>query len=111
MVNNRVLAAAFGVLLVGWYMVRWPIGFFLQLPALVGWVDFVTYSLILIFTPAVMLKARWTALGAMVAGVVRILIGIYGTITLPMSYKYGPVVGFLLGLIFTYFSFRAYREK
>ena len=31
--NSRVLAAAFGVLLVGWFMLRHTLGFYIGVPA------------------------------------------------------------------------------
>jgi hypothetical protein len=114
MTNNRVLAAAFGVLLVGWFMIRHTLGFYTGVPAFLVWEDFVTYLLVLIFTPAVMSKTRWTAPGLMVAGAIRILMGLYGlytALTLAPSKAYGPGVAVVLALLITYFSFRAYREK
>jgi hypothetical protein len=110
MINNRGLAAAFGVLSVAWFLFGHTIGFFVGLSAFIMWTDFVTYLLVLIFTPAVMSKASWTALGAVVAGVIRIIRGILGLISLPMSLVYGPAVGLVLALVFTYFSFRAYQQ-
>jgi len=111
MPNNRVLAAAAGVLTVAWFMLGGAVGFFVGLPAWLIWTDFVTYLLVLIFTPAVMSKAGWTAPGAVTAGVIRMIRGIVGLISLPTSELFGPAVGFVLGLLFTYFSFRAYQEK
>jgi len=111
MTNNRVLAATFGVLSVGWFMFRHTTGFYAGFPATTLWIDFTIYLLMLIFTPAVMSKARWTAPGAVVVGVIRIIVSIYGTILLSMSLKYGPGAAAVLALPFTYFSFRAYQEK
>jgi hypothetical protein len=111
MPNNRELAAAFGVLSVAWFLFGHTNGFFIGLPSLIIWTDFVTYLLMLIFTPAVMYKARWTALGAVVAGVIRIIRSILGLISLPTSLVYGPAVALILALVFTYFSFRAYQQK
>ena len=111
MTNNRVLAATFGVLSVGWFMFRHTTGFYAGFPASTLWIDFTIYLLMLIFTPAVMSKARWTAPGAVTAGVIRMIRGIIGLISLPTSKLFGPPVGIVLGLLFTYFSFRAYQEK
>jgi len=66
---------------------------------------------VLIFTPVVMSKARWTALGAVVAGVIAIIAAILGLVTIPPSLVVGPGVGLVLALLFTYFSFRAYQQK
>lgn len=110
MITNRGLAAAFGVLSVAWFLFGHTIGVFVGLSAFIIWTDFVTYLLVLIFTPAVMSKASWTALGAVVAGVIRIIRGILGLILLPTSLVYGPAVGLVLALAFTYFSFRAYQQ-
>ncbi len=114
MPDNRVLAAAFGVLFVGWFMLRHTLGFYIGLPAFFIWEDFVTFLLVLIFTPAVMLKARWTTPGAMVVGVIRIIAGLFGLYTAlisAISKAYGPAVAVVLALFFTYFSFQAYRQK
>jgi hypothetical protein len=111
MLNNRVIAATFGVISVAWFLFRHTIGFYAGFPAATLWTDFIIYLLMLIFTPAVMLKARWTAPGAVVVGVIRIIVSIYGTMILPMSLKYGPGAAAVLALPFTYFSFQAYRQK
>jgi hypothetical protein len=111
MTNNRVLAAAFGVLLVAWDLVNIAEGFFVGSMSLMLWTAVTVTLLILIFTPAVMFKARWTALGTVIAGVIRIITATMGLTMLPMSLLYGPVVTIVLALPFTYFSFRAYQEK
>jgi hypothetical protein len=114
MANNRVLAAAFGVLIVGWFMLRHTLGFYTGVPAFIIWDDFFTYLLVLIFTPAVMWKARWTALGAVVVGVISIIMRAYGiflAISIDISKTYGPAVALVLSLLFTYFSFQAYQQK
>jgi len=113
MTDNRVLAAAFGVLLVAWVLAAWTSGFFtrVSLPASTLWIDFVVTLLVLIFTPAVMSKASWTAPGAVIVGVIKIITDVGGLTMLPMSMIYGPAIGLVLGLLFTYFSFRAYQKK
>ncbi len=114
MPDNRVLAAAFGVLLVGWFMFRHALGFYIGVPTFFMWKDFVTFLLVLIFTPAVMSKARWTALGAVVVGAIRIIAGLYGLyaeLISTMSRAYGPAISVVLALIFTYFAFRVYQQK
>ena len=120
MTNNRELAAAFGVAYVEWVLIGHSAGVFVGLPAFAIWVDFVVTSLVLIFTPAVMSKAHWTALGAMIAGVIGIIWEIVGLIQMPvpvdslyLTYFYfsGPIVAFVLALLFAYFSFRAYQQK
>jgi hypothetical protein len=114
MANNRALAATFAVLLVGWFMLRHTLGFYNPVAAFFRWQDFVTYLLVLIFTPAVMWKVRWTALGALVVGAIRIVVGIIGLYTslvVAPSLAYGPAVAVVLALLMTYFSFRAYQEK
>jgi uncharacterized BrkB/YihY/UPF0761 family membrane protein len=80
-------------------------------PVTVIWEGFVNALLVLIFTPLVMSKARWTALGATVVGVVSSIAHILGLVTFPMSVTYGPIVAIVLALLFTYFSFRAYKQK
>jgi hypothetical protein len=106
--NNRVLVAAFGVLLVGWFMLRQTLGFYIGLPAFFIWNDLVTYLLVLIFTPAVMFEARWTAPGAVIVGVISIIMRVYGLIAASMlygswgvSHAYGPAVAVVLSLLFT----------
>jgi uncharacterized BrkB/YihY/UPF0761 family membrane protein len=111
MTKNRELAAAFGVLIVAWELVGHTIGFFIGLPAYALWFDFVIILLVLIFTPAVMKKTRWTAPGAVIVGVIKIMACILAATMLPMSKVYGPAVSLVLALLFTYFSFRAYQEK
>jgi hypothetical protein len=113
MPNNRALAATCAVLLLGWFIIRLGIYGLAMYPNTVmgqyfRWQDFTTYLLVLIFTPAVMWKARWTALGALVVGAIRILAGAIG---LYVFMTYPPAVSLILALLMTYFSFRAYQEK
>lgn len=111
MTNNRGLAAAFGVLSVAWVLLGHTVGFFIGLTAFILWMEFVAFLLLLIFTPAVMVKARWTALGAAIVGVIRIIWDILGLVSFPASLLYGPAVALALVLFFTYFAFRAYQQK
>jgi len=111
MTNNRGLAAAFGVLMVAWILLGHSAGYFIGLSASTVWIDFITTLLVLIFTPAVMSKARWTALGAVVVGAINVIKDIGGLIIAPLSMAYGPAVALVLALVFTYFSFQAYRQK
>jgi hypothetical protein len=111
MTNNRGLAAAFGVLSVAWVLLGHTVGFFIGLPAFILWMEFVTLLLLLIFTPAVMFKARWTALGAVIVGVIRIIWDILGLASFHASLLYGPAVALVLVLFFTYFAFRGYQQK
>jgi len=114
MANNRSLAAAFGVLLIGWFALRHTLGFYIGVPAYLVWEDFFTYTLVLIFVPAVMWKARRTALGMVVVGAIRVVAGLYGlytALTLAPSKAYGPGIAVVLALLITYFAFLAYREK
>jgi hypothetical protein len=108
MANNRVLAAAFGVLLVGWFTLRHTLGMYAAVAVWARWVDFVIYLLVLIFTPAVMWKARWTALGALVVAVIT---DVWYILVLVTAMSWTRVLTFVLALLFTYFSFRAYQEK
>jgi hypothetical protein len=120
MTNNRELAAAFGVAQVVWVLIGYITGAMVVIPTWAKYVDFVSDLLVLIFTPAVMSKARWTALGAMIAGVIRLIWLIEGFINMPVSADSiyftilnfsGPIVASVLALLFTYFSFRAYQQK
>lgn len=111
MTNNRGLAAAFGVLIVAWILLGHSAGYFIGLSASTVWIDFITTLLVLIFTPAVMSKARWTALGAVVVGAINVIKDIGGLIIAPLSMAYGPAGALVLALVFTYFSFQAYRQK
>lgn len=112
MPTNRELAAAFGVLSVAFVLLGLTAGLAVGYPASVIWIAFVANLLVLIFTPAVMSKARWTALGAVVVGVIAILAGILGLVVLYGSMAViGPIVAIVLALLFTYFSFRAYKQK
>ena len=97
--------------MVAWMLLGIPTGYFTGLPASALWIDFVTSLLVLIFTPVVMLKARWTALGAMIVGVINIIKDILGVVMMPPSLAFGPAVAIVLMLLFTYFSLRAYQEK
>ena len=111
MTNNRGLAAAFGVLMVAWILLGHSAGYFIGLSASTVWIDFITTLLVLIFTPAVMSKAPWTALGAVVVGAINVIKDIGGLMIAPLSMAYGPAGALVLALVFTYFSFQAYRQK
>jgi hypothetical protein len=72
----------------------------------------------MIFTPALMVKARWTALGAMLVGVIvltrpilRITAGLWDRLGLFFFFAWPATILLLLALPFIYFSFRAYQEK
>ncbi len=110
MTSSREWAAAFGVLSVAWMLMGYAIGFLVGYPILV-WEGFVNTLLVLIFTPLVMLRARWTALGATIVGVMSTTAHLLGLVTLPMNMAYGPIVSIILSLLFTYFSYRAYKQK
>jgi hypothetical protein len=107
MANNRVLADPFGVLLVAW--VLWVFGG-MGVPCLMPscLLVLIPTLLVLIFTPAVVVKVRWTALGAIIAGLAVIIVCI---VALAGGEGYVPGVALVLSLMFTYFSFRAYRQK
>jgi len=111
MPTNRELAAAIGVITVAFVLLAYTAGLDVGLPASIRWIAFIANLLVLIFTPVVMSKARWTALGAVVAGVIAIIAAILGLVTIPPSLVVGPGVGLVLALLFTYFSFRAYQQK
>jgi hypothetical protein len=111
MTKNRELAAAFGVLIVAWTLLGYTTGFFTDLSDSNLWAIFVGTLLVLIFTPAVVSKASWTAPGAVIVGVITIIRAILMAIMMPMTKVGGPVVALFLSLFFTYFSFRAYQEK
>jgi len=111
MTNNRGLAAAFGVLIVAWILLGHSAGYFIGLSASTVWIDFITTLLILIFTPAVMLKARWTALGAVVVGAVNVIKNSLGVAMVPTSMAFAPALEGVFALLFTYFSFRAYSAR
>jgi hypothetical protein len=114
MTNNRVLAAAFGVINVGTFLLMHTVGIFLppnNFPAVI-WSGFVVYLLVMIFTPALMLKARWTALGAVIVGVLAFIRPILRAITLPLFFGgWAALILAILALPFIYFSFRAFQEK
>jgi uncharacterized membrane protein YgaE (UPF0421/DUF939 family) len=119
MTNNRALAAAFGVINSGTFLLYHTAGIFLppnNFPEVI-WSGFIVYLLVMIFTPALMVKARWTALGAMLVGVIvltrpilRITAGFWDRLTLFFG-GWAATILLLLALPFIYFSFRAYQEK
>jgi hypothetical protein len=111
MTKNRELAATFGVLSVAWILLGHTTGYFIGLSASTVWTSSIATLLVLIFTPAVMSKARWTAAGAVIVGVINIITHIVGVTMIPMSMAFGSVVAIVLALLFTYFSFRAYQQK
>lgn len=118
MANNRVLAAAFGVVIASYLLAALILGHtagtFVGMSPLLLWTVFFIAALpVLVFTPAVMLKFRWTAAGAIIAGLIRIIVAISLLANAPLSVtiRFGAAVGLILALFFTYFSFRAYREK
>ena len=110
MPTNREWAASFGVLHVAWMLRGYTIGC-LAGYSIIIWEGFVNTLLVLIFTPLVMSKARWTAIGATIVGIVSAIAHILGLVTLPMSKAYGPVISIVLALFFAYFSYRAYKQK
>jgi hypothetical protein len=112
MSHNRVLAAAFGVLVVAWALLGAMMGFaaqyladYLHFPA---WVLIV---LILIFIPLVRDVARWTALGAGIMGTIGVIWFLFELTIVPLSAAYGPVIGLVFAALFSFFAFRAYLEK
>jgi len=111
MTDNRELAAALGVLMVAWVPLGYTVGYFTGFSAYDLWIAFVGTLLVLIFTPAVMSKVSWTAPGAVVVGVINIIIHILAVITSPMSKVFALAVALVLDVLFIYFSFRAYQEK
>ena len=110
MPTSREWTAAFGILSVAWMLLGYAIDFLVGYPILI-WEGFVNTLLVLIFTPLVMSKARWTALGATIVGVISAIAHLLGLATLPMNMAYGPIVSIILALLFTYFSYRAYKQK
>ena len=117
MTNNRALAAAFGVINSGTWLLYHTLGLFPYRWPDIIWSGFVVYLLVMIFTPALMVKARWTALGAMIVGVttfmrpiVRIMSGLWDALTLASGGRPSLILA-ILTLPFIYFSFRAYQEK
>jgi hypothetical protein len=110
MLTNREWAAAFGVLHVAWMLLGYATEFLAGYPTII-WEGVVNTLLVLIFTPLVMSKARWTALGATIAGVISAIAHILGLVTLPMSKAYGPIISIVLALLFAYFSYRAYEQN
>jgi len=99
---------------VAWVLLGYTVGYFgsIAIDAAGQWIVYVTTVLMLVFTPAVMSKAPWTALGAVIAGIINIIAAIPPfTFGMPMNMLYAPVVALLLALLFTYFSLQAYRQK
>ena len=67
--------------------------------------------LILIFLPLVRSAARWTALGAGIAGIIMAAWALIEIVSLPRAAMGRPTVGLVLASLFTLFSLRAYFEK
>jgi len=113
MQSRRELAAAFGVLIVAWILFGFTIGYFNEYGVIGSelYPLFITTLLALIFIPLIMMKARWTAIGAIIAGIINMIIAIDGIAGTPASGLYGPAVLLVLSVLFTYFSFRVYKEK
>jgi hypothetical protein len=112
MSHNRVLGAAFGVLVVAWALLGAMMGFVRQyLPDYLHFPAWVLIVLILIFIPLVRGVARWTALGAGVVGTIGIIWFIFELTIVPLSAAYGPVIGLVFATLFAFFAFRAYLEK
>ena len=67
--------------------------------------------LILIFLPLVRSAARWTALGAGIAGIIMAIWALIEIVILPRAAMGGPAIGLVLASLFALFSLRAYLEK
>jgi len=112
MSRNRDLAALFGVLVIAWGMLGTMMGFAAQyLPVHLHFPAWVLLVLILIFIPLVRGIARWTALGAVIVGVIGVIWFLYELTILPLSAAYGPAIGVAFVDLFSFFAFRAYLEK
>lgn len=113
MPNNRELAVAFGILSVAWNLLGFT-GYYAKAGLTASGLGLVSVTtiLVLIFTIAiaVMPKSRWITLGAVIAGVIYVISAILGLTATPMRLIYGPAVAIVLGAIFTYFSFKVYRQ-
>jgi hypothetical protein len=112
MSRNRDLAAAFGVLAVAWPFVGFATGFEAQyLSASFQLVLGAVTLLILIFIPLVRRTARWTALGAGIAGIIMVIWVVIEIVTLPQLATRAPVLEVVFAGMFALFALRAYFEK
>jgi hypothetical protein len=112
MFHNRILAAAFGVLVVAWALLGAMMGFVAQyLPDYLHFPAWMLIVLILTFIPLVRGVARWTALGAGIAGTIGVIWFLFEMTIVPLSAAYGPAVGLVFATLFSFFAFRAYLEK
>jgi hypothetical protein len=112
MFRNRILAAAFEVLVVAWALLGAMMGFVRQyLPDYLHFPAWMLIVLILIFIPLVRGVARWTALGAGIVGTIGVVWFLFEMTIVPLSAAYGPAVGLVFAALSSFFAFRAYLEK
>jgi hypothetical protein len=112
MSRNRDSAAAFGVMLVALHSLAAMTGYFAQhVPVKFHFLVWILTVLILIFIPLVRGTARWTALGAGIAGIILVIWILFELTFLPPAAMFGPILGLVLAVFFAFFSFRAYLEK
>ena len=112
MSRYRDFAAAFGVMAVAWPLFGFATGFFEKyLPASLHLVVWAIIVLIVIFLPLVRSAARWTALGAGIAGIIMVAWAVIEIVILPPAAMGGPAVEVVLGVLFALFALRAYFEK
>ena len=112
MSKNRDLAAAFGVMLVALHSLAAMTGYFaLHVPVKFHSLVWILTVLILIFIPLIRGVARWTALGAAIAGIILVTWVLFELTFLPPAAMFGPVLGLILAVLFIFFSLRAYLEK
>jgi non-ribosomal peptide synthetase component F len=114
MSRNRDLAAVSGVLVVGWLLLGYAVGYgtkygMTTLESLIGWFFGV---LVLVFIPLLLRNAaRWTALGACIVGIIWVVTALLQMTMVPIEALYGPILSLVFAALFAYFSFAAYLEK
>ncbi len=81
------------------------------LPTSLHYVVWAVSALILFFLPLVRSTARWTALGAGIAGIIMVVWAVIEIVIMPRAAIGGPALGIVFAALLATFALRAYFEK